>query len=338
MKRLFIPRVLYLLLVTSIAFADALPVKVMVLTAFPPELAPWVKHIEHPSLLNVAGAYAPVWCDARAVCVTETGKGQVNAATTVSALLASDSLDLNHAVVLRAGDAGGPPWGDVTVGGAYWSDWVVSWDLGHHLPSLSQGQPEPRFLPRRANKPPLGTAAFHLNPALVNLAYDATRRTPLADDASARRIRAQYPGHAGRVPNIAIGATVTGDDFWVDAEYSRVAQQIVDYYTHGEARYLTTAMEDTGDAGAMARRGLLAHYLSLRAISDFDQPPSGQTAAAMLLRQQQQSNIAFENAYRVGGAFVEYALAHPQAVATAMAADNVPVIHYPLTAAEAMGD
>lgn len=337
MKRLLTRLLLGLLLIAPGAFA-AVPVKVMVLAAFPPELAPWLKHMKHPTELKIAGAYAPVWCDARHVCVTETGEAQVNSATTVSALLASGQLDMTQALVLRAGIAGGPPWGQDTLGGAYWSDWVISWDLGHHLTAISHGQPEPRFLPLGDDQPPLGTEAFKLNPWLVNLAFEVTREIPLADDLPAMNNRKLYAGQTNRQPQVGVGATVTGDDFWSGVELSRLAQQIVDYYTHGAARYVTTAMEETGDADAMARRGLLSHYLSLRTISDFDQPPPGETAAAWLLEHNYPGGrIAFENAYRVGNAFVDYVLAHPKQIAQAMRADRVPATHYPLSASEAMG-
>lgn len=337
MKRL-IALLAIALLAPAGAFAAAVPVKVMVLAAFPPELAPWLNHMKDPTELKIAGTYAPVWCDARQVCVTETGEAQVNSATTVSALLASSQLDMTRALVLRAGIAGGPPWGQDTLGGAYWSDWVISWDLGHHLTAVSHGQPEPRFLPLGDDQPPLGTEAFKLNPWLINLAFEATREIPLADDLPAMNNRKLYPGQANRQPQVGIGATVTGDDFWSGVELSRQAQQIVDYYTHGAARYVTTAMEETGDADAMARRGLLSHYLSLRTISDFDEPPAGETAAAMLLAHSYPGGrIAFENAYRVGNAFVDYALTHPHAITKAIAEDRVPVTHYPLSAAQAMG-
>ena len=136
------------------AFAAALPVKVMVLTAFPAELAPWLGHMDHPNVLDVAGAYAPVWCDRDAVCVTETGEGEVNAAASVVAIHASPENDHALPLILRAGIAGGPPWGDGTLGSAYWVDWVVSWSLGYHLPAVSHGADEPRFrrCPRRSRR------------------------------------------------------------------------------------------------------------------------------------------------------------------------------------------
>ncbi|HUA78052.1 MAG TPA: hypothetical protein VMA86_10305 [Acetobacteraceae bacterium] len=331
---------LFLLLgAPAAALATALPVKVMVLTAFPPELAPWLAHLDHPVPLEIAGAYAPVWCDTRAVCVTETGEGQINAAASVAAILASSALDLSQAVFLRAGIAGGPPWGNGTLGGANWADWVISWDFGYHLPDVSNDQSEPHFIPLSASEPPLGTLAFHLNPALVALAFSATKDTPLADDAAARAGRARYPVQSGRLPRVAIGASVISDQFWIGAAYSREAQSIVSDYTGGTSSYASSAEEDTGDAGALARRSLLSHYLSLRTISDYDQPPAGETAAAMALANEfPGSTIAVENAYRVAQAFIAYALANPRAVATAIGADTVPSPRYPLSATQAAGN
>jgi purine nucleoside permease len=320
------------------ASAAAMQVKVLVLTAFPPELVPWRAHLDHPVSFDVPGAYAPVWCEADGVCVTETGEGQVNAASSVAAILLSPVFDLSHAIVLRAGIAGGPPWGDGTLGGAYWADWVVSWDFGYHLPAISSGQKEPRFLPLGSAKPPLGTQVLQLNPTLVALAYAATRDTPLADDAAAARARTLYPGQGGRRPALAIGAVVVSDEFWIGAAFSREAEAIVDEYTNGTAHYATSAEEDTGDAGALARRSMLSHYLSLRTVSDFDQPPAGETPAAMALADTfPGGDIAIENAYRVAHAFIAYVLAHPLAIDEAIGADSVPRTHYPLDSVEAMG-
>ena len=71
-----------------------------------------------------------------------------------------------------------------------------SWDFGYHLPAISSGQKEPGFLPLGSSKPPLGTQAFQLNPALVALAYAATkgRRSPTTRLPSrhARSIRGRW--------------------------------------------------------------------------------------------------------------------------------------------------
>lgn len=326
------------LAVPAAASAAALPVRVLVLTAFPPELAPWRAHLDHPASFDVAGAYAPVWCEADGLCVTETGEGQVNAAASVAAILLSPALDLSRAVILRAGIAGGPPWRDGTLGGAYWANWVVSWDFGYHLPAISSGQKEPGFLPLGSSKPPLGTQAFQLNPALVALAYAATKGTPLADDAAAVKARTLYPGQVGRRPALAIGAVVVSDQFWIGAAFSREAEAIVGAYSNGAAHYAASSEEDTGDAGALARRSMLSHYLSLRAISDFDQPPAGETPAAMALSDTfPGGDIAIENAYRLARVFVAYVLAHEEAINEAISADALPHPSYPLDPAEATG-
>ena len=337
MKRHLLAAVIVCFMAPTAAYA-ATAVRVMVLTAFPPELSPWLSRMHDPVRITVTGAYAPVWCEKDGMCVTETGEGELNAALTVSALLSSPRLDLRHALFLRAGIAGGPPWGDDTLGSGCWANWVVSWALGHHLTALSHGAPEPLFLPMSAEHPPIGTRAFELNPRLVAIAYRVTAHVHLADDAAAIADRKLYPTQAGRKPNIAIGATITGDDFWSGVALSRLAQRIVSDYSHGQARYCTTAMEDIGDASALSRRGLLSHYLSLRTISDFDQPPPGQTAAAMLLTHRYPGGrIALENAYRIGITFVDYALAHPSKMTRLYATDSIPAAHYPLTAAEALG-
>lgn len=212
--------------------------------------------------------------------------------------------------------------------------------LGFRLPppAISGGRKEPGFLPLGSSKPPLGTRAFQLNPALLALAYAATKDTPLADDAAAAKARALYRGQVGRRPTLAIGAVVVGDQFWIGAAFSREAEAIAEAYSDGAAHYAASSEEDTGDAGALARRSMLSHYLSLRAISDFDQPPAGETTAAMARSDTfPGGDIAIGNAYRVAHAFVAYVLAHEQAIDEAIGVDKLPHLSYPLDPAEAMG-
>ncbi|WP_423822567.1 hypothetical protein V5738_01175 [Salinisphaera sp. SPP-AMP-43] len=329
---------LTLWLVASLAAQAGEPVRVLVLTAFPPELAPWLEHMPEAEPIDIDGAYAPVWCDSRRVCVTETGIGEVNTATSMAALLASDKLDLGQTFFLRAGIAGGPPDGANTLGGAVWSDWVVSWDLGHHLSATSHGQSQPIYRPLSPTEPAIDTHAFQLNPKLLALAQKASQNTELADDPSARADRKKYPGQEQRQPTITVGATISGDDYWSGQALSELAGRIVARYSDHASHYASTAMEETGDAGALLRRGLLSRYASVRTISDFDQPPAEQTAHAMLAAGQYPGGqIAITNAYRVAHAVVDYALSHPKALAQAMAADPVKRQAYPLSASAARG-
>jgi purine nucleoside permease len=82
--------------------------------------------------------------------------------------------------------------------------------------------------------------------------------------------------------------------------------------TKGAGTYCTTEMEDSAIADALARFGYLDHYLSLRAIGNFDQQYPGQPISESL--RQLFRPLATENLYRVGDAFVSYVLAHREEV------------------------
>jgi purine nucleoside permease len=268
-------------------------VRVLVLTMFDQETAPWLAHESLTRIIDVPHA-GPVHCADYGLCVTTIGEGKVNAATSLSALLAAPALDLHTAYFLTAGIAGVSPQ-NATLGFAAWARWIVDWDLGHHLaPADAPGVPH-GYLPYDDHQ----TNVFHLDDRLVEMAFTLTKDLPLADDAEAAADRAHYPGQASRRPYVAVCDTISGDDYWTGADYSQEAQYITDIWTKKAGRYCTSEMEDSATAAVLARHGLLNRYLDLRTGSDFDQPYPGQSATDVLTRFPG-AGPAFDNAYRVG--------------------------------------
>lgn len=298
----------------TLPVADGQAAKVLVLTAFAPETAPWRAAMPDARTLSVAGTDDQLFCDSRAVCVLETGMGETNAAAAVTAVLASDELDLSDAVIVRAGIAGAPIDTEVTLGSAIWADWVVSWDLGHHL--YPETEDSPLFVPLGDGYP----TTFALNERLLDLAVAATQDMTLQDSAEAVQGRNLYPQQVGKKPTVGVGANVSGDDFWVGAELAEVAQDIVEHHTEGQAFFATSAMEDQGDATALARWDMLDHYASLRTVSNYVQPPAGMTSEEKIAQEKFHGGpIAFANAYAVTAQFIAFVLDNPGAVRAALA-------------------
>jgi purine nucleoside permease len=290
---------------------DRVTVRVLVLTMFDGETGPWLAHEKLTTSVDEPGAFAPLRCDPRGLCVATLGEGKANAGTSLMAILLDRRLDLQHTVFLTAGIAGTPP-SLGTLGFAAWSRWVVDWDLGHHLLPDSAPDVPHGYLPTHDEH----TGVYHLNETLSTLALTVTRNVTLSDSPEAAAERRHYPGQAGRQPFVTQCDTVSGDDFWAGSALSAAAQYITDLRTGRAGRYCTTAEEDSAVATALNRVGYLSRYLVLRTASDFDQPYPGQTMRA-LLSGFPGYRPAIENAYRVGSTMAHHLIDHPAEAARA---------------------
>ncbi|WP_378743152.1 purine-nucleoside phosphorylase [Nocardia brasiliensis] len=288
--------------------STAAPVKVgvLVITMFDPEAQPWLERASLPITVELPTAYKPVHCNADGLCVAETGQGKTNAAATMMAVLDSPKFDFTNAYFLTVGTAGAPP-DQVTLGSATWARWVVDFDLGNHLvpaeaPSLPYGyRPVENY----------NTAAYHLNEALVDTAFGLTEHATLADSPAAAAERAQFPGQADRKPAVAKCDTMTGDDWFSGKELSDTARHIMSVRTNGQGVYCTTQMEDNATAAVLDRHGYLDRYLSLRTVSNFDQPYPGQSVLEHLEQQSAGFPLSLDNGYTLGRTVVDYFLKNP---------------------------
>ncbi|MFB8001369.1 purine nucleoside permease [Nocardia sp. NPDC056000] len=288
--------------------ADRIDVGVLVITMFDPENAVWLQREQLPTTVEVAGAYKPVRCNNDHLCVAETGQGKANAAATMMAILGSDKFNFDRAYFLTAGIAGTPP-DRGTLGSAVWARRVVDFDLGNHLdPAEAPGVPY-GFRPVED----YNTAAYDLDTALVDKVYDATREATLADSPEATAERAMYPGQEGRKPSVMKCDTMTGDDFYSGKQLSDTARYIMGLRTKGQGDYCTTQMEDNATATALEAHGYLDRYLSLRTVSNFDQPYPGQSVVDHIDHSTAGFQLGLDNAYTVGRAAADYLLKNPPA-------------------------
>ncbi|MFA7495685.1 MAG: phosphorylase [Acidithiobacillus sp.] len=273
------------------AFANVLPEnpvinpKVIVLTAFPPEWHAWTIHKSyHYKTLSIPGLFRPLICNDKGVCVTETGEGEMNAAISVTSLIKDPAIDLKKTIFIRSGIAGGVDEKQTALGSVYINNWIISWAFGHHYLSdkktLAWAPPgcDDYATPGHCGEytqNSLENLAYKVNPQLLDLAVKATAKVRLDNTPVAQHLDQTFA--ISNKPKVMVGATITGNDFWIGKENQAIAQQIVQLYTHGEAKYTNTAMEDLGDIAALSRFGLADHYLSIRGISDIDIPPPGKT-------------------------------------------------------------
>jgi purine nucleoside permease len=132
--------------------------------------------------------------------------------------------------------------------------------------------------------------AYALNPGLVDWAYDRSRATVLADDATLKALRAPYAGEAARPPFVLEGEGLMSARTWYGAQLNDWAERWVSYWTEGKGVFAMSAEEDTGimqgltflDHGGRAR---LDRVLILRAASDYTIGPPGMTGAQFLAKE-----------------------------------------------------
>jgi purine nucleoside permease len=229
-------------------------------------------------------------------------------------------FDLTKAYWLLAGIAGGDP-EDASLGSAVWAEWIVDGDLAYEIdareipPQWTTG-----YVPLNKTKPyqqPRNDdlfAMFHLNPRLREWAYQQTKAVKLDDSPQLKEARTHFAGaNAHRPPFVLKGDTLASSTFWHGKLLDQWANRWVSYYTDGKGNFVTSAMEDSGVLQSLtflhhAGRVDLDRVMVLRTVSNFDQPPTGMTAAESLAANADHRYSAYlpalEAAYRVGNVVV----------------------------------
>ena len=257
------------------------------------------------------------------VLVLCTGIGTAKAAAAVMALGLDPRFDLRKAYWVVAGIAGIDP-EDGSPGSAVWAEWVVDSDLAHEIDAREIPPEWPTgYIPLRKTTPyemprrePDEGEAYHLQPALVEWAFNLTKGMTLEDTDAMRAQRAKFAAHpaARNAPRVLKGDTMSGGTFWHGRRLSTWANDWVRYHTGGRGNYVTTAMEDTGTMQALtfldaAGRADKRRVLVLRTASNFDQQRDGISAPESLAETKIGSYVgylpALDAAHRVGSAVVK---------------------------------
>jgi purine nucleoside permease len=309
--------------------AAPIPVKVVVVAMFevgadrgdqPGELQYWVERDHLDRVFPLPAAYHDVRMNADGELAVVTGQGTAHAAATTMALGLDPRFDFSHAYWLIAGIAGGSP-ERVSLGSAVWANWVVDTDLSYEIDprEIPSGWSAGR-LPLRKKEPfeapatPLPGQVFQVNRGLMLWAYGLTKDLKLADSDHLKEIRAPFDQAAAQnPPQVLLGDEVSGSTYWHGKLMDAWADRWMSYFTNGEGRFATTAMEDTGTLQSLeylAKAGKVdgQRILVLRTVSNYDQPPKGMDAATSLSNQRIGAYGAYlpslEAAYSVGHAVV----------------------------------
>jgi purine nucleoside permease len=320
------------LLVSSIVAAQAapkpvapIPVKVVIVAMFeqgadtgdmPGELQYWVERDHLDTIYPMPAAYHDARMNADGELAIVTGQGTAHAAATIMALGLDPRFDLSHAYWLIAGIAGASP-EQASLGSAVWANWVVDGDLGYEIDAREMPQgwstgmlPLRKAQPFEAPMAALPGQVYQTNRRLMLWAYGLTKNVPLADSDHLKEIRARFDGAAAHnPPQVLLGDEVSGSTYWHGKLMDAWAAQWMSYFTAGEGKFATTAMEDTGTLQSLqllARAGRVdwQRILVLRTVSNYDQQPKGVDAATSLSNQRIGQYGAYlpslEAAYQVG--------------------------------------
>ena len=329
-----LPLVLLCILAMSFHMARAadptpIPVKVVVIGMFEPgadqgdvpgEYQYWVERDQLTRIFPFPQGNHHLRMNDRGVLGVLAGMGTAKAGDSIMALGLDPRFDLTKAYWLVAGISGVDP-EDASLGSAAWAEWVIDGDLAYEI--------DAREIPKRwsTGYVPLGKSApyqqprtadngmvFHLNPKLVDWAYQQTKDVKLPDSPALAALRAQYSGrNAHRPPFVLKGDTLSASTFWHGKLLDRWANNWVRYQTGNRGNFVTSAMEDTGILQsltflAQARRVDLNRVLVLRTASNYDQQRTGISAAQSVDEMKTMHYDAYlpaiEAAYRVGNVVV----------------------------------
>lgn len=274
-------------------------VDVLVLPAFddlsglPGEAAPWRAAYDLQETIHLEGISTPIRYTDGGLAVVPTGIGKTAAATTTTALVSSDRLDTQDALVLSVGVAGGPP--ALAVGSVVIADTIVDWDLKCRFDPTEDD-------PIALNPYTEGSGVFDLDPGLVSHARSLAEGVDLGAVTGAAT--ADSPA-TDRSPEVTTGTNLCGDELWHGDALAEQATGLVD--AHDAGSYRATEMEDAGTAAALDRFGYLDRYLTVRGISNHDRPETDVSARASFFASGFESGfeLGIENAVRIARQIVE---------------------------------
>jgi purine nucleoside permease len=284
--------------------AAPLAVKVMIISMFRPEAAPWLAVLHADDDITVPGLpedYPSVHCSHAGVCQMTTGMGHANAAASIMAVQYSGLFDLRKTYFIIAGIAGIDP-AHGTLGAAAWARYAVDSGIAYEIdarelpPKWTDGYfGVDTDAPDQVPKFSFHTEVFQLDEALLQKALAVTQSAVLEDSEDMQQYRRHYAQPAARRPPSVIQCdTLSTDTWWVGRRLGEHARTWTRLLTHGAGNYCTSQEEDNATLAALTRgahSGLIdfKRVALLRTGSDFDRPYQHQTTIDCLRAQRKLS-------------------------------------------------
>ncbi|MCJ1477988.1 hypothetical protein MMC13_006663 [Lambiella insularis] len=274
--------------------------KVFIIDMFPPEGEAWYGIPEFDLLaqnITVSGLsplYPDVHCTlSNDICQIVTGESEINAASSITALVQSPLFNLTHTYFLIAGIAGINPQ-VATLGSVTFARYAVQVALQYEFDAreipanfstgyIPQGSTAPNEYPQSI----YGTEVFEVNDALRQLAISFAKTATLNDSSNAVAYRANYASTAeykagSEPPSIVACDVATSDVYYSGALLSQAFENFTTLLTNGSGIYCTTAQEDNASLEALLRSSLsnltdFSRIIVMRTASDFDRPYAGES-------------------------------------------------------------
>jgi purine nucleoside permease len=324
------------------ALDKPLAVKVLVISMFELEAAPWIAELRPDREIRVPGLssdYPLVRCNAEAVCQMTTGMGHANAAASMMAVIYSGLFDLHRTYFLIAGIAGIDP-ARGTIGSAVWARYAVDVGIAHEIDAreLSGGWQDGYFgintdAPGKKPRLEYRTEVFRLDEALLQKALSLSHHVALEDSDDVRAYRQHYQqSPANQPPQVTQCDTVSSDTWWTGQRLGEHARHWTSLLTDGEGIFCTSQQEDNATLNALTRgaqSGLLdmKRVALLRTASDFDRPYAHQSVIDELRSQfalAGAARISADNLLRAGQPLVQEIVQHWDQWRNGVPADSVP--------------
>ncbi|OCK84626.1 NUP-domain-containing protein [Lepidopterella palustris CBS 459.81] len=313
------------------AYTYKIKPKVFIISMFPPEAEVWWGIPEFDVLaknITVPG-FSPLFPDAHCtadgdICQLTTGESEINAAVTISSLVASPKFDLTTTYFMVAGIAGVNP-EIATLGSVAFSRYAVQVALQYEfdpreIPAnfstgyIPQGSTSPNEYPQSI----YGTEVFEVNTALRELVVGFAKTATLNDSTDAQAYRANYLTPETRIyaagaapPSVVECDVATSDVYFSGNILGEAFDNFTKLVTNGSGIYCMTAQEDNATLEALLRAtvaGLVdfARIIIMRTASDMDRPYPGQAATTNLFWANQGGfEPSLQNIYLAGVKVVE---------------------------------
>ncbi|SCU95436.1 LANO_0E10352g1_1 [Lachancea nothofagi CBS 11611] len=314
-----------ILTVTQGSFGALFKPKVMIVNMFYKEESAWIQNLElmyNISVPMLSPEYPYVHANSNySIMSITTGEGEINAASTITALSMSPLFDLTDTYFLISGIGGGSP-DKTTIGSVTFAKYAVQVGLQYEIDSREiPANWTYGYVNLKTNQPNVypatiyGTEIFELNENLMKRAMHLASNVTLNNGTSGNvAFRQQYNSSQAAYggPKILACDTATSDVYWSGAVLEQAFSDYVSTVSNNSATYCSTQQEDNASLEAFvraAKHGLIdySRITIMPGISDFDRAPEGYSATDFFFAKSLQggSSSAFTNLYIAGLPFVK---------------------------------
>ncbi|KAG9248779.1 purine nucleoside permease-domain-containing protein [Calycina marina] len=225
------------------------------------------------------------------VCQLTTGEAEINAASTIQALMLSPLFNLTETYFMIAGIAGvNPEYG--TLGSVAFSKYAVQVALQYEFDAREiPDNYSTGYIPLGSDAPDqyptsiYGTEVFEVNEALRDIAVNFAIGENYTDSAEAIAYRANYLNSdiysaATLAPSVIKCDVATSDVYYSGTLLGEAFTNTTSLFTNGSGIYCMTAQEDNASLEAMIRASIngimdFSRIIVMRTASDFDRPYPG---------------------------------------------------------------